>query len=195
MDHKAEQIIEWAKGMYFPQDVVFSYQSMPGQVEAIKSAATHVLNDEMIACNTDELREGIDIEKILWFHQRAGTLATMVASYSDQLYRHRLLEVRERDGKVMSTRLKPEEYINRPEALGLVNTGLLVMDKRALELADTNHSREWSGIIDPLCDNGQLSAYVDSNIAYFNVGTPEEYYEASDFLARKSGTVYNKVTA
>lgn len=185
VDYKAEQISEWVNRMNFPQEVKFSYQSLPGVVEAIRNAAEYLTRDEMITCNTDELREGLNLEKILSFHQRAGTMATMVASYSNRLYRHRLLDVRESDGRVLSSRLKPAEYINRPEVIGLVNTGFLIMDKKTVELFDVNHSRDWGGIIDPLCDSGQLSAYIDNRIVYFNVGTPEEYKEASDFLSQQ----------
>lgn len=130
VDYKAEQISEWVNRMNFPQEVKFSYQSLPGVVEAIRNAAEYLTRDEMITCNTDELREGLNLERILSFHQRAGTMATMVASYSNRLYRHRLLDVRESDGRVLSSRLKPAEYINRPEVIGLVNTGFLIMDKK-----------------------------------------------------------------
>lgn len=108
-------------------------------------------------------------------------LATMVATRANRLHRHRLLHIGD-DGRVVNTQLKPQEYKDKPEEVGLVNVGFVVLERDALGYADPDHSTDWSGLIDPLCDDGKLGAYVDPGIAYFNVGTPEEYYEAGNYL-------------
>jgi NDP-sugar pyrophosphorylase family protein len=84
------------------------------------------------------------------------------------------------------TELKPERYKGQPDQVGLVNTGFLIIEKPAMEYFDPEHSRDWGGIIDPLCEAGQLSAFVDPDIQYFNVGTPSEFHDAEFFLSQIS---------
>lgn len=185
VDHHAGQIITWVNNARLPYNVVFSPQETTGVLAAINSALEHAKEEEFVSCNTDEVRLGLDMERILRFHQESGTLATVVAAYTNNLYRHRLLTFREKDKRVISTSLKSAEYKNKPEATGFVNTGFFIMDMRARELFNPNYSGDWSGIIDPLCDAGQLSAFVDEKIIYFNIGTPDELNEATFFLTRQ----------
>jgi NDP-sugar pyrophosphorylase family protein len=182
VDHKAHDIKAWVQAARLPHTVEFSEQTRPGVLGAIMDAANHIKEDTILACNTDEIRTGLNLEAIVRFHEAQGTLATMVTTYTNQLYRHRLVEAREHDNIVTRTALKPEAYKTHPEKVGLVNTGFLVIEKEAMDLFDANHSKDWGGIIDPLCDAGQLSAYIDPVIRYFNVGTPEEYAEAEAYL-------------
>lgn len=182
VDYKADQVRDWVGAQGLPHPVSFSEQTEPGVLGAIVSASAHVPEDSMVACNTDEVRLGLDLADVLAFHEQSGTLATMVTTHSNRLFRHRLIDAREGDNRILSTRLKPEEYRSDPESVGLVNTGFLVIDKEAMDQFDASYSRDWGGIIDPLTEAGQLSAYINPEIRYFNVGTPEEYQEVDVFL-------------
>ncbi len=182
VDNQADQIRRWVNEQALPHAVSFSEQQVPGVLAAITSASKHVEEDRMVACNTDEIRTGINLNDIIRFHERSGVTATIVATSSNNLFRHRVLAVRERDGHVLRTKLKPDEFRNKPDDVGLVNTGFMIIDKRAMDFFDPNHNGDWGGIIDPLCDAGQLNAYVNYGISYFNVGTPEEYEEADIFM-------------
>jgi len=186
VDYKAEEIMTWVEGAKLPHIVQFSEQQEPGVLNAIVSGAQYVLEDSMIASNTDEVRMGLNVADVVRHHESNGTLATMVITYSNNVSRHRVVEVRESDGKVIKTKLKPTEYKNHPEKIALVNTGFLIIEKRAMEYFDPEYNKDWSGIIDPLCEAGQLSAYIDPRIRYFNVGTPEEYKEAEEYLGQNS---------
>ena len=186
VDHKKEKIEAWVRSMKLPHVIHFSEQTGPGVLGAIVAGAKHVDEDCMVACNTDEIRLGLNLAEILNFHESHSTLATMVVAYANKLSRHRVVNIRESDNIVIRTRLKSEEYINRPDEFGLVNTGFLIIEKEAMKHFDSGHSKDWAGIIDPLCEAGQLSAYVDGRIHYFNVGTPEEYEEARNYLEQYS---------
>ena len=185
IDHKADQIRRWINSAGLPNIVEFSEQTEPGVLGAISAGANHIPEDRFIACNTDEIRLSLNLKDMVRFHQQSGMLATMAATYTNRLFRHRILKIRERDNRVLRTKLKPEEYKDKPEKTGLVNVGFIIMDKRVMDHFDPGHSNDWSGIIDPLCDAGKLCAYVDHKIAYFNVGTPEEFLEAELFLKRE----------
>lgn len=178
---RAEQLRAWANEAELPTTYKFSEQTEPGVLGAIAAAMLHAETDAVVACNTDEMRLGLELEDVIAFHERSGLLATMVATTSTHLSRHRLLDVNP-DGLVTGTELKPATYSDKPEQSGTVNAGLLVIEKDAMDLFDPERSNDWSGIIDPICEAGQLGAYVDETVVYFNVGTPEEYREAEDFM-------------
>lgn len=192
VDYKAEEIRSWVLRQGLPHTLQFSEQSEPGVLAAIQSGAAMVQEDHMVTCNTDEIRTRLNMAEVVNFHQHMGRLATMVVCPSNRLYRHRLIEVREHDQLVTHSTLKPIEYKNDPDAVGLVNTGLLLVDRRALEYVDPGHSRDWSGLIDPLCEMGQLGAFVSESMRYYNVGTPEELQDAETSLAKlgPSGQIY-----
>jgi NDP-sugar pyrophosphorylase family protein len=189
--YRAEDIKTWTNEINLPHKISFSEQTKPGVLGAIAAGAQHIREDSMVACNTDEIRVGLSLANILSFHERQGTLATMATTYSDRLSRHRLIESRP-DGIITRTELKPEKYEAQPGQIGLVNTGFLVIEKQAMDYFDAGHSNDWSGIIDPLCEAGQLSAFVNPDIRYFNVGTPKEFQEAEGFLEQhSSSTIYS----
>lgn len=184
IDYKAEQMQKWVEDLaIFDFAVKFSTQTDPGVLGGIMAALNHTLADIVVSCNTDEIRQGFLLAEVLEAHRQSGRLATIVGTYANNLSRHRLLNIREKDNLVVTTALKPEEYKNHPERYGLVNTGFLVLDQLAFELADQRHSTDWGGLIDPLTDAGELHAFVAKNGVYFNVGTPEEYQEAEKYFS------------
>ena len=186
VDHLAETFYTWRETLEVPHSITFSCQNKPGILNAITCAMEHLPGEKNNAvCNTDEVRLGLDITEVVEFHKRTKTLGTLVVTSANNLHRHGVLTVREHDSLVTSFQLKPPQYRSRPEAVGLVYTGIMLLDKRAVEYFDESHDKDWMGLIDPLCDAGQLSAYVDPNIIYFNVGTKQEYEEAELFFRKR----------
>jgi len=186
VDYKADEIRQWAALSQLPYILHFSEQTEPGVLAAIVAGINYISEDSVVICNADEIRFGFNLADVIRFHENQGTLATMVTTYTDRLYRHRVIEIRERDNIVLKTRLKPEEHRGDPEKIGLINTGFLILEQRAFDHFDSDHNRDWGGIINPLCAKGQLSAYVNKKIVYFNVGTPKEYLEAEEYLKQNS---------
>lgn len=182
VDYQSDQIEQWVAGLDLLPDVQFSAQETPGIFPAIKAASNRSSEEEVVVVNTDEIRLGLKFPKIVKYHQSSGRLATIVGSFNNNLSRHGVLTFREKDGLVQGLDLKPRRYEARPEEIGLVYAGLMIMDKRALELGDPSHDKDWMGLINPLIDANQLGVFIDKDIYYFNVGTPEEYIEASNFL-------------
>jgi len=183
IDHHADFMRTWVEDAGFPQVVNFSEQSEPGVYGAIKAAAEHVPEPFFIACNTDEIREGLDVNAAVAYHVARPELATMVVTKSCQLSRHRSVKIQ--DGLVVESALKPAAFMDQPEVEGLVNTGFLILEKEALRYCDSRFGNDWGAIIEPLCEAGQLNAFVDERICYFNVGTPGEFAEASGYLESK----------
>lgn len=186
VDHHADLMKEWVAKKSLPYLLHFSEQLEPGVLGAITAASAHIQEEVFIACNTDEIRIGLDIEEMLRLHRASGTLATMATTYTNRLHQHRLITIRESDNRIIDTRLKSEEYLKQPEKIGLVNTGFLIIEKRAMDYFDPQYNTDWGGIIDPLVDAGQLTAYIDRRILYFNVGTVDEFNEAHNALGYNS---------
>ncbi len=185
IDYRTEQIQEWVLSRNLPNsEIYFSHQTQSGVLPAIISALNFLGEDDFVTCDTDEIQLGFSLTEFLESYNRSNTLATMLGVYSNHLYRHRVLNVRETDNLVIETELESEGYLQNPEQRGLVNGGIVIMNRRALEFADAQHSTGWSGIIDPLCHAGQLSVHVMPNVTYFNINTVDEYMEAIAFLGQ-----------
>lgn len=196
--HKAEDVKRWVNNANLPHLIVkFAEQTQPEFLGAVTSAVPYVSEDVFVLSAADEIRTNLDLEAVMRFHQQSGRLATVVATYKNNLSRERLLTVRENDSLIISTELQPKRFMNDPNAVGLVKTGFLILDKGAVEFFDSSHSAGYRGIIDPLCDAGQIGAYIDPRIIYFNVGVPDEYFAAEAHLASRRTIpqyVYNAIS-
>lgn len=187
IEHQEEHIIQWVHRAKLPHEVVYSRQDGPGVLQAIQSGMRHSRGNEVMVGNTDEVRHGLDVEKLIRTHTLQGKLATMVACPSDNLARHRLIT--ENEGLVTQTELKPQRFLNHPDVVGLVNTGFFLFEPKVADYFDFEHSCGWSGIIDPLCDASQLAVHIEPKMRYFNVGTPEELREAESYMT-STGSIY-----
>jgi glucose-1-phosphate cytidylyltransferase len=181
VDYAAEALKQWVTDHRPPQKVDFAQQKTPGILGAILEGSRYATEDSFIACNTDEIRQGLNVSGAILAHESNLSPVTMVVTRSTNLSRHRIVEVGD-DGLITETTLKPELYENNTSANGLINTGFLIIDKDAIEYFDSGHSEGWSGIIDPLCDAGKINAHIDENITFFNVGTEPEYYETEAYV-------------
>lgn len=176
----------WAGSANLPYLTVFSVRGYVTLFEAIESASSHITEDEFILCNSDEIRSGLDLKKVVNFHRQSQRLASLVVVNSNQLSEQRLVIV-DKDGRVSNTIKNPEEYLAKPDEIGLVNAGFMIMHKRALELAVKQPGDGWSCFLDPLCDLGQLSAFIDPTVIYFNINTSSQLKQANDFMHSLSG--------
>lgn len=183
VDYKSEQLEEWVLNSPVNDQAVISYQNKPGVLDAVECALKFLEDKDYNAlCNTDEIRLGLSLASALEHHKQSSALGTIVATYTNHLYRHGVISLDKNESRVTSFQLKPEEYQQTPDKVGLVFTGIILLDQRAKELFDSEHDSNWMGIIHPLLDSGQLAAYVAPDVKYFNVGTKTEYNEALSFF-------------
>lgn len=181
--HQKERIIEWLNGSVL-SDCVTVEQVEPGVIGAIRSATSRIEADTYVICNTDEIRCGLNLKAALGFHALHDELATIIATKATHAYRHRSLTLE--DTLVTGSKLKSDHYIEHPLEEAIVNTGMLIVDREGLSLIDNDQfGNDWSALINPLHNHRQLRAFIDPSIAYFNVGTPEELQEASDWFVQR----------
>lgn len=186
--HKAEQVEEWVKSADLEYDIAFTHQTNPGVLNAVVSAIPSINEERIVISNTDEVRHGLDLSDALEFHESIPQAATLVTARASQLARHRVVTA-DPEGIVTYTEKQAARYLESPETVGLVNAGMIISDvDTVLSYADSGRDKDWGGLLDTLVEAGELAAYEDGRMSFFNVGTPEEYQEAQDFLREQRAT-------
>ena len=179
-----DAVHNWVQSSNLPYtDVIFSFLGDIPLMERINRTSALLESDDFALCNTDEIRKGLNLAEVVEFHRKSGGLATMVLGYSDHLNEQRVVTI-DKNGRVTHTTKNPEEYMGAPDMKGLVNTGFILMHKRALESAVASPEGGWSCFLDPLSDAGQLFAFVDPKITYFNINTSSQLKKANDYFAQ-----------
>lgn len=170
--HHQDQIRSWVNSQGLPHTVLFVPDDVigGGTYSALRNAVPLLNDGAIVIANTDEIRDGLEIDRMLAHHKQACVDGTILAAYADNLHRHRVLNVQ--DGMVISSILKPQDHV--PTDRALVNAGLQIVQRDALLTS------EWvaGSHVDHLVGIRQLQAYVEPGLRYINVGTKDEYTEA-----------------
>jgi NDP-sugar pyrophosphorylase family protein len=181
LDHHAEDIRSWVMRQQLPCKVYFSYQQSPGILGAVRGALPYVTTESYVVCNTDEIRDGFAFTDLLNLHESdSNSLATMAATVTNNLYRHRTLNI-DKDGTIIETDLRNMYYQDYENVSGDVFIGLVAYRKAAVELFDSAYGDEWCALITPLVTGRSMKAFIAPDVGYFNVGTPIELEEASAY--------------
>lgn len=187
--HHAEGVTQWINEQNFPCKVLFSTQTEPGVYGAVSAALDMVETEDFILCNTDEVREHLNMSDLLDFHEKStGHLATMMTGNADHLFYHRIIN-KNNDHTVLSSELRNPEYEFRPEIVREVNVGFTVFNKKAISYFDNSYGIDWSAMVDPLIEKGLMKAFMNPKIAYFNVGTVNELEDAKLYFLQKNHLV------
>lgn len=181
VDHKSKNIVDWVKKRHLPYVINFSYQTQPGILAAVKSAMKYTDSPIIVICNTDEIRLGLNLRHAIEDHIQSGRLATMVTTTSSSLFRHRVIEITERY-MIKKTYLKQSDYLVTPSQRGLINTGMIIINRDASKMFKGGIGSNWGSIIDRLVENSVMGVYIEYGMKYFNVGTPQEAFEAQHYL-------------
>ena len=171
--------------MKLPQITTFLKDRGEGICSILRNAIRITSTPTVICCNGDEIRHGFNLDDVLLYHNQHNKLATMVATYSNHLYRHRVLSTHYQDDVLVLEHsvLHPNNLRRKPDQTGLINVGFILLRRESVELFNGEHSPGWSGIIDPLCAAKEMAVFVTPSITYFNVGTEEELLSAQSFLS------------
>jgi len=181
--YKAEDVRDWVKEQFFTQRVSFSHQDEWSTYNAVMNALKRSDAANVVLCNADEIRLGLDLRDVLAFHRQHGRMMTMVAAERDHLSRHRVLQIRSSDNVLLGTEYTPARFKQAPSHKGYVNAGILVFGGQASVLFDSHHSTTgWGALLDPLCRRREIVVYKCSQVNFFNVGTREELDSAIKFL-------------
>lgn len=179
--HKGDEVRRYIDTLSLPYPYDFCQSEGLGAFGAIYRSHQMLPRSDLpiFACNTDEIRFPIPIlDHILAHHYKQDFLATVLGAPADRLHRHRVIS--SQHGHVTTTMLKPGQYQLSPDIKGIVNTGLVVLTREAFSRYNPAISTDWSGILDPICEEGRLGVYISRGTIYHNVGTAEELTEAEN---------------
>ena len=173
--YEAEAVEEWVRKQHFLQRIDFSRQQVWTIYDAVTRVARLISANTIVCCNADEVRDGLDIRHVLDYHRRHDRLMTIVAAYRDHLSHQRLFVVDGKTNILLSSVYNPSEYRSRPEVVGLVNAGLIVFEKDAVDLFDGKcESSGWDALLNPLCLIREIKVLALPEMFYFNVGNAIE---------------------
>ncbi len=138
----------------------------------------------VLVCHADVIRLGIQILPALEIHERIGASATVIGTVADKLYHHWVVDFDETTRRVSGFSIRLQEYRTRAEERATVLTGLLILNRDAVNYADPRRGDDLLGITQPLIDAQKLHIYVSPTQALFDVGTSEEFEDAESYFKK-----------
>lgn len=178
--HHYDQVQEWADKNIHDHEVQIVHQTEPGIRGALIAGAAALKESAAVVMNTDELRLKFDLNSFIDDYTRKGRNALMLGSHERKLFRHRLLQVNE-DDVLVGSELKSMRFRDDDNTIGLVNAGVVMASRDLFSHIDESFGNDWSSFIDPLMNLGVLAVHKQQGVRYFNVGTLDEYTEATDY--------------
>ncbi|MBL7100399.1 MAG: nucleotidyltransferase family protein [Nanoarchaeota archaeon] len=146
-----------------------------GDAGAFKYAYDRIAGTVILA-NSDEIREGLNLEEMLEFHIKKKALSTMAVIEQQDITNHGIVEVNKME-KITSFMMNPSfKETNSCYA----NSGLYLMEKKILTYFPDGHSM-MEAILEKIVNSKKAYAFIFEG-AYFNVGTPEILKKANKYF-------------
>ena len=135
-------------------------------------------------CNGDEIRLNLNLKRLLRFHERSNSTATVIGANANKLYNEAVLKIRE--GRVFDVIIDDIRYLAKPDEVDIASAGMMVINREAIKYFDQKYGTGWNSILIPLVNGGQLCAYVDQNVAFFNINTGSQVAVAREYLRQNT---------
>ncbi len=163
-------------GARLDMEVVYARETVPlGTGGAARHALGHVTTDHALVLNGDSFCP-FDIGRLLEAHERAGAAATLWLVPMDDCRRYGAVDVAD-DGRVLSFQEKSPDL-----GAGLINAGVYLFDRRALEAIPADRPVSLENDTFPSLIGRGLYATVGEG-PFLDIGTPESYASAERFFA------------
>ena len=174
--YEAEQVSNYCQdGSQWGLQIRYSIErDALGTGGAVKNAAPMINSDPFIVMNGDSLAQA-EIEHILDFHTKKQALITISLSDVQERGRFGAIEL-DVDGSIREFNEKEED------GEGLINTGLYVISKDALELFPIGKSSFENDLFPYFIGKGLYGK--DISESFIDIGTPEAYALAQLFFAK-----------
>lgn len=183
--HLADQIEFWVASADIPAELVYMGIKGNSSAAAISEAMSIIGRNLVVICSGDEIIRNLDLNMMLEQHERSKSLITLLAADPrNAVGEGVLLEI---DGMKVTGITERRHVQEVRQADFLMHAGLIVMDREAIRLLDLSDRALRSGAIDmPIMRGGMaagiIDAYIDRNVVFFNVNTPEEATLAEAYL-------------
>lgn len=143
-----------------------------GDAGALKYTFSKVGGTAILA-NADEIREGLDLKKMVEYHMEKGSLATMAVIEQPDIENHGIVELN-RKKRVTRFMMNPS---SSETSSCYANSGLYIMEEGALKCFP-NGPCKMKDVLKDLVASKKLYGFVFEG-TYFNVGTPEMLKKAN----------------
>jgi len=134
-------------------------------------------NDTLIISNSDIIVEA-DYNDLLTYHRESENLLTVVGSIQHHTLPYGVIHF-EKKGRIQRIHEKPEYDF-------MVNTGVYVLSKEAIDFIPENKSFHMTDLVSVLLEaDGKLGVYPVSQKSYIDIGQWEEYKSYLEKLGNK----------
>ncbi|NJK82137.1 MAG: NTP transferase domain-containing protein [Chloroflexaceae bacterium] len=173
----------YSDGSNYGVNIRYSVETTPlGTAGSVKHAA-HLLDDEPFLVISGDALTDIDLSRLLAFHQRTGSKATLTLTQVPNPLDFGVVIVDEYHNV--------QQFLEKPSwgevFSDTVNTGIYMLDPSIFEYIEPDRMVDWSRDVFPriLEDGHKIMGYIASGY-WTDVGTIEEYMRAcADYLSGK----------
>ena len=148
---------------------------------AIANAKPFLKNDSFFVINSDII-SNVDLKKVYNFHKKSNCLATLVLHNHDKFNKVKI----DKQGYVQNF----DSKIN-----GLAFTGIQVLSPQIYEFFPDKKIFSSIEIYQSLCSEKQVQAFVEKNIFWSDIGTPDSYLMTSllELAASEFGIKHDRI--
>ncbi len=174
--NKIEHLLGY--GIDYGVDLRYITEPSPLGTGGAYKFASQDIQDTTVVFNGDILTD-IDISKVIEFHKKKNSVATIVLTPVANPSAYGLVETAE-DGRVLRFLEKPKGDELKNLATCNINAGIYILEPSVLELIpqDENHSFEYNVFPELLNRNLPFFAYIMKDTYWRDIGTPESYLSA-----------------
>lgn len=172
--HLSDKVIAHYRANLAALPLIFSIEDTPlGTGGALLHALPQTQSDPVIVCNGDSLVR-IDFKSLLLRHAETSADATIALVSEADTHRY---------GRVLveGTRVTDFEEKSTRDGPGLINAGVYVFRRGALDGLAVRPCSLEHDILPPLVKNGRVFAMLSEG-PFLDIGLPESYASARDFL-------------
>lgn len=146
---------------------------------ALRFGLSHVQGDTVLALNGDSYCD-LSLEPFLRWHKNSGAKGSLTLCRVDDTRAYGQVEVSE-DGQILSFREKSES-----REAGWVSAGVYLFDRQILEEIEVGRPMSLETDVFPSWLGRGLYGYKTDG-EFLDIGTPERYAAAEEFLAERFG--------
>ncbi len=151
-------------------DVELSYCEEPnplGDAGAFKYTYKNQTSERVLFVNSDEIRQGLNLEEMLLFHDGNNSISTVALIEKSDIQNHGIFEL-DQMGRATKFLMKPSKS---DTSSIYANSGLYIVEREALNYFPNGISM-MKDILPSLVSSNNVFGYIFNGV-YFNVGTPE----------------------
>jgi D-glycero-alpha-D-manno-heptose 1-phosphate guanylyltransferase len=175
LGHLAEKVIAHYKAHPAPLPLEAVTEETPlGTGGALIRALSHVSSTTLLVCNGDSIAK-LDLMAMLAHHRATGGMVTLAVLPMADCARY---------GTVTLSGNRVTEFVEKQPGHGLINTGIYLIERSAFDDFLPGPLSLERDILPGLVDHGLVVGFNCGAVPFIDIGLPETYAGAAEFLNR-----------